>query len=419
MSSQARKPYLNLKSSIAELFKAETRYLKQSNQIESVFEKPYLDQESQAMHLKIPKPDWPTWYLPPWKLEKWKIFPPGTKGGAKPTVGCPGCALYADPSFNCAKDPVEIHAGIYCTNTPGAATNRLVSKKTTNYDHVGPFGPVKSPTHGSVVTGVVAGDTVLAVYAEKGTIKSVSVGAWAYIGPSAAVFVDPALPEHRICGRMIDGAGSVCIACADVKCCNCAAPPSAFSIVSYDSTIAPGGTAYVTVTGGCEPYTFSVSGLGYTIASSKAIGTVTSADGTCGVNYGAVATVTIKDVCGTSKTCKIRNAGGGWLTRCSWSITAPCSPAVCNAYNWCDNLYEKNSYVDDDRWEYLNWSCRAGTCSWGGGGPSGCVTAGYGDKLPSSCPTSANTCTNGQECPGDPGCLCIPNGVAYHQWGCV
>jgi hypothetical protein len=307
VSSQARRPYLGLKDSIATLFKAETRYLKESNQVESASEKPYLDQDRAKMHFDMPKWDWPAWHLNPWKPQKWG-FGKGVKGGALPIPGCPGCALYADPSFDCVKDPVEIHAGIWCTNTPGASTDRMMTKKSK--------GP--GSTAGVKVAGVAAGDTTLEIYAQVGRIKEISIGSWASIGPSASVWVDPQVPQHTICGRMVDGAGSVCIACTDVTCavCNCASPPSPFSIVSYDSTITPGGTAYVTVTGGCGPYTFTVAGTGYTVVGSGATGTVTSANGTCGVNYGVYVTVTVKDVCETEKTCVIRNTGGAWVEDC-------------------------------------------------------------------------------------------------------
>lgn len=303
MSLPSRKPYLTLKSSIAELFKAETRYLKASNQKESVFEKPYFDLEYQTMHLKIPRPDWPTWYLPPWKLGKWRTFP-DVGGGALPTYKCPGCMLYADPTYDCEKDPVEIHAARWCTDTPWTGTDRLFERKGV------PQGSKVAP--GTFVGGVSAGDTALRVYAEKGSIRSFTIGAWAYIGPSIAAFVDPAISEHRICGLMIDGAGSMCIACADVKYCSCENPSVAFSIASYDSTIDPGGSAYVTVTGGCGPYSYSVSGTGYSASGTGTVGTISSASGTCGVEYAVYVTVTAKDFCGTEKTCVIRNTGGKW-----------------------------------------------------------------------------------------------------------
>ena len=414
MSSPSRKPYLTLKSSIAELFKAETRYLKASNQKESVFEKPYYDLEYQHMHLKIPKPDWPTWYLPPWKLGKWRTFG-DIDGGAKPTYKCSGCMLYADPTFDCVKDPVEIHSARWCTDTPMVGTTGLFERKGV------PQGSKVAP--GTFVGGVSAGDTALRVYAEKGSIKSFTIGAWAYIGPSIAAWVDPAIAEHRICGLMIDGAGSMCIACADVNCCSCDNPPVAFSIASYDSTIAPGGSSYVTVSGGCGPYTFSVSGLGYTITGTEATGTVTSASGVCGTNYGAVATVTVKDVCGSTKTCVIRNTGGTWVEK----STTVCGLSGIGTYFWVPGNAEGWTLTLGFQ-KQTQETTFGGNCS--GGGGSFCADVCFPGGV-----TCAQWCAS-QLMPGmgkcispydlmDTGCVNAPSwccrytyAASYSEWEC-
>ncbi len=62
MSSRPRRPYLrkSFGSSLHEFFTAFVRYLKQSNRKESVFEKPYLDDNYRLMHLQLPVPRWPS-----------------------------------------------------------------------------------------------------------------------------------------------------------------------------------------------------------------------------------------------------------------------------------------------------------------------------------------------------------------------
>jgi len=97
------------------------------------------------------------------------------------------------------------------------------------------------------------------------------------------------------------------------------------------ATIAPGGSINLWVNSGglsCPDYTWTVSGTGYTL--NKAVTendletvTLTSAGGTCGVNYGAVATVTVTDKCGLSTTAEIRNTGGKWIA----------SGTICSAAN--------------------------------------------------------------------------------------
>ena len=103
--------------------------------------------------------------------------------------------------------------------------------------------------------------------------------------------------------------------------CNCATADT-FEIDTGASatTIAPGGTATIVVQGGCEDYTWSVSGTGYTLDNATTTvlsNTLNCAAGTCGdVNdYSAIATVTITDNCSTEITTKIRNTGGQWVNQ--------------------------------------------------------------------------------------------------------
>jgi hypothetical protein len=58
--SSRRRPYLKLKQSFLELFRGQARWLKELTAKESIFEKPYLDQDYRAMHLDLPTPDWPS-----------------------------------------------------------------------------------------------------------------------------------------------------------------------------------------------------------------------------------------------------------------------------------------------------------------------------------------------------------------------
>ena len=101
--------------------------------------------------------------------------------------------------------------------------------------------------------------------------------------------------------------------------CDCATVDTfAIDTGASATTITPGGTAVVVVQGGCEDYTWSVSGTGYTLDNATTTGlsnTLNSASGTCGVDYGPVATVTITDNCSTQITAKIRNTGGQWVNQ--------------------------------------------------------------------------------------------------------
>lgn len=57
--SSRRRPYLNLKESITDLFRTTARWLHDTLEKESQYEKPYLDEDYRAMHLNMPTPTWP------------------------------------------------------------------------------------------------------------------------------------------------------------------------------------------------------------------------------------------------------------------------------------------------------------------------------------------------------------------------
>jgi len=237
----ARKPYLNLKKSVTEFFSSPARFLKPSGQKESQFEKPYLDSEYQAMHLDLPIPDWPTWKFdegksPLIRERNKREFNPKkylstyavtdlNKGGI-----CPGCALYIDPVFGKCENPVEVHAGIFCT-----------------------FDPPKGS------------DCSLKILSESSS-QTVTTGAYWSMGPSKAVWLDPNVAEHIIIAEMIDGAGNTCHSIMQ-ETCGDTCPPTiefAFDDDSTPDTIVAGSHIDVYVTGGTGPFTYVVSGTGYT-----------------------------------------------------------------------------------------------------------------------------------------------------------
>lgn len=89
-----RRPYLDIKESVLDLFRTTARWLHDSIQKESMFEKPYLDRDYRKMHLNIPAPDWPSTKIPggtiPDRPKTWTfIWDPGicTLGVASPQCG--------------------------------------------------------------------------------------------------------------------------------------------------------------------------------------------------------------------------------------------------------------------------------------------------------------------------------------------
>lgn len=136
----------------------------------------------------------------------------------------------------------------------------------------------------------------------------------------------------------------------------------------------------MTVSGGCGPYSYSVSGLGYTISGSGVTGTLISAAGACGVDYGAVATVTAQDVCGSSASCKIRNTGGKWVdkggpyVRCTYSGSdcLSCSHIACfdTSPFSCTGPAYSTAVDGETKWGITGYECN---CCAGNGGNSTCL----------------------------------------------
>lgn len=104
MAGSARKPYLRLKKSLVDFFRAPAVFIKRIHQKFSVFEKPYLEEEYPQMQLEWPKWDWGNWKGP--KLPPQSPFSPG---GVPPTSWADpppleeadwdflGCAMYIFP----------------------------------------------------------------------------------------------------------------------------------------------------------------------------------------------------------------------------------------------------------------------------------------------------------------------------------
>jgi len=130
-----------------------------------------------------------------------------------------------------------------------------------------------------------------------------------------------------------------------------------------DDTIDSSTPATVTVKDGCGPYTWSVSGTGYSISpsgkSSSLSAVVSVVGGTCGVDYAAYCTVTITDSCGTTKTKRIRNTGGGWVLVSSdlcilpWTTSASCWYTSTPDFD-CELIEDEKRQTQSVKWVSSN-----------------------------------------------------------------
>lgn len=80
-------------------------------------------------------------------------------------------------------------------------------------------------------------------------------------------------------------------------------------------TIVAGSSVYLYVTGGRGPYTWSISGNGYSLLATETVtgvNQVTCADGICGTDFDAVAEIAVTDDCDDTATGVLRNTSGKW-----------------------------------------------------------------------------------------------------------
>jgi len=91
--------------------------------------------------------------------------------------------------------------------------------------------------------------------------------------------------------------------------------------MDWDSTpvaIDPGGSIYVVANGGEPPYTWGITGTGFSFDDEVTLTPVNylnAENETCGAGLDSGATFTITDNCGTELTGKVRNTDGKWVDK--------------------------------------------------------------------------------------------------------
>jgi hypothetical protein len=137
-----------------------------------------------------------------------------------------------------------------------------------------------------------------------------------------------------------DVLGSVCSEMVSMWCediCSCPSGTFAFDDGSTPDTIAPGGSITLYVSGGCAPYSWAVTGTGYTLDNASTSGLsngLNSASGSCDCSdYSAYATITVTDNCSDEVSFTIRNTGGKWTAQTGEGTTTGCGVSV---FGWCN-----------------------------------------------------------------------------------
>jgi len=255
LASKNRKVYLMGDQSTRQFFSAPTRYLAESINKESEFEKPYLDDDRAKMHMDFPWPDWPT--MPP--LPPWPPLPPFEGPGDKVSA----CAItcYAPGGGDCT-EPIWCHPSIWC----GADLNCNLCSW--------------------VVEGATTGYTWKHIVND---VPSKSRGIEIWIDENLLVE-----GKALIHAQMTDPCGNLCGEDLEVTCKVC--PPEI--VISWDTaveTIGQSSSLVVAVKDGLGPYRWSVVGTGFSMRNAETAGTGNILDtdaSACGT-----ATITVTDYC--------------------------------------------------------------------------------------------------------------------------
>jgi hypothetical protein len=340
----ARRPYQKLGESLIDFFNSPVRFLKESNTIESQFEKPYLTGNYQDMQFKIPDPDWPTWKFGQSARRKAPVTPFPYDVNTLPYRRfhgeCPCCFFvwWGDCDDN------GLNGGQFMT-------------VFSDY-------PWNSFTHGWHIFGN---------YKDFRTYPPYFSGDPRYTANSTAAFADAAYFDYDETALTGDGfafvtlcyeIAGVCIHCVDywAPCVAVDCPPAVpftFDDASTPDTIAVNTSISIYVAGGSPTYSWSVTGNGYTVGApttSGVVNTLISGAAPCNcTTLDSFAEVTVTDGCGGSVSFSIRNTSGQWKTVGGEGSSSVCGITIsgyCNVPGFGPSVftYQEASNGYPNRW---------------------------------------------------------------------
>lgn len=316
-----RRPYLDLKASILELFRTTARWLHDTVKVESLFEKPYLDQDYRQMHLNMPDPDWPS------TPEGDGFFP--DESGFWTFKFDPGICTLGVLSLGCGEDGwLGVSIGLL---PPGSADKSIAWSAESSDPNLVEIIGIENGISGKIHLKASEEDSGTATICVRGTLEGEA------IKELVVPFSGGGVLDYRVAASIpafsreyYDGHLYTC-GCIDleIECEECDDDTQiAYDDVSSPDTInagtAPGCTtpssAMVYITDGADgsPYTWSITGTGFwlnsgcTITSLKTdslnINVYTDADA-CGPGV-----ITITGCNGSTTTGYIRCTTGVWNT---------------------------------------------------------------------------------------------------------
>ena len=322
-----RTPAGRIRSSLGDFFRAPVRHLKESNEKESQFEKPYRGGSYNKMHLDLP---WP-------KFRRGEDRIPGSIFGDMPSLTH---TFFFDEGLCSFTGGGELEvgewkrvSGFMSLTPPQSGAGEWLWTVVSSHSEI----EINILEHGKSpkveVRALAEFEGTALVCAECGysgalvdsyTMEKAGVGfvdlqlfnnQWNFIDRNTSLPVEGGVETtYRDGSKVTCG----CVEFTYPSSCSTVTPVSFRAYGVNPETIIRSNSVTLTVQDGLGPYTWSVSGTGFSIAALTS-GTSNSliADGTaCGT-----ATVTVTDFCGNSDTYEVRCTTGSWS---GWSGSASC-----------------------------------------------------------------------------------------------
>lgn len=376
--SSRRRPYLDLKKSFLEQFRGRARWLHDTMSKESIFEKPYLDEDYRQMHLNMPEP-------------RWGRRGPAASPGMWPqtfvanyVLPFPWCSSWVWSPARCG----ESFSGSGSIRGTGVNERNLSFIWTVNSSEErvqvtkiepslrGQFmsfeGEINSEYEGTVTFTVTAEASSRFMKSHQ---AEYTIPAWFMVHVARGASPTAFASRQRFDGTNAWGTEArpgifnvtyyeptkfICQTDITVRCCN--ASTIAWDTTISAETIARSASAVIAITDTLskgEPFYWSVSGTGFTVESAVTDGLgnklLTNASA-CGT-----ATVTVTGCDGTAVTGEVRCTDGSeWVLKSSSDSSCydiqDCNADCSKTYSGvkiCDVITGKTKVAYTYRW----WAC--------------------------------------------------------------
>lgn len=380
----SRKVYLMGEESLVQFFKRPMRYLKENTtRKESVFEKPYLDEEYRKMHFNFPTPSWPSIPGLP------QIPPLPDIPGPDPLSSV--CAITCYEPNDC-DEPIWCHPSIWCGTD--MMCNLCVWEVTGAVLSYGPhpFGGSKNSNWG------------IDVYINTDLVED---------GGEALVHVQMKDPCGNLCGEDIEVTCRVC-------------PPEVE--MTWDSDVSAqeigrSDSVTVAIKDGLGPYSWEVDGTGFSMLhpTTSGVQNTLQSDGTvCGP-----ATITVTDFCDDTVTEYVRcTAASDWAIKSDYDdicvLSGPASYYASNyVFEFIDGYQRQiESIIYKGGGSSGGWSCASypvlcdSKCT-----DSTCLTAPFIEGLSGSSIDITPNCVDFAV--NQIACYCGEINLHYYEWECT